>query len=439
MLRIRNTALICIGFIVLLTVAHFVILVPTASANDEVQKLKDEINERSNRLLQIEKEIAQFENDLKKVGAEKNTLQKAINQLELERKKVQADVQYTEQKIYATDLELSKLILEINDTEKDITTQKAAIAETIRSSYKTSNNSIIEVFLRHEHLSEFWGSLDAMLRIQNSISARVATLDSLKLALEEKRSETTDRRGALVDLKDQYTDQTSVLANNKAERAELLAATRNEEAEYQKLIKAKQAAREQINKEMRDYEAKLQFTLNPTTIPASGSAVFAWPLKNIVITQYFGGTEFAKRNAGVYGGRAYHPGVDFGAPRGTAIHAPLAGTVRATGNTDAVPGCWSWGKWTLIDHANGLSTLYAHQDTIAVSAGQRVATGEIIGYVGNTGFSTGPHLHFTVYAKDGVSVRAFNEIKTVTSCGSATTPVAATEAYLDPMNYLPAY
>jgi murein DD-endopeptidase MepM/ murein hydrolase activator NlpD len=158
-----------------------------------------------------------------------------------------------------------------------------------------------------------------------------------------------------------------------------------------------------------------------------------------VITQYFGGTEFAKRNASVYGGRAYHPGVDFGTPRGTPIYAPLAGTVRATGNTDAVPGCYSWGKWTLIDHANGLSTLYAHQDTISVTPGQRVATSEIIGYSGNTGYSTGPHLHFTVYAKDGVSVRAFNEIKTSTSCGSATTPVAATDAYLDPMNYLPPY
>jgi murein DD-endopeptidase MepM/ murein hydrolase activator NlpD len=414
-------------------------LYPTAVQANEVQKLKDEINERSNRLLQIEKEIAQFEADLKKVGAEKNTLQKAINQLELERKKVQADVRYTEQKIYATDLELSKLILEIKSTEADIMTQKAAIAETIRASYKANNQSIIEVLLEHEHLSEFWSSLDTMLHVQNSISERVASLDSLKLALDEKRGETTDRRGALVDLKDQYDDQSTVLANNRAERAELLAATRNEEAEYQKLIKAKQAAREQINKEMRDFEAKLQFTLNPTSIPASGSAVFAWPLKNIIITQYFGGTEFAKRNAGVYGGRAYHPGVDFGAPRGTAIYAPLAGTVRATGNTDAVPGCYSWGKWTLIDHANGLSTLYAHQDTISVTPGQRVATGEVIGYVGNTGFSTGPHLHFTVYAKEGVSVRQFNEIKTSTSCGAATTPVAATEAYLDPMNYLPPY
>lgn len=404
----------------------------------EIDQLKNEINSRSNRLLEIEKEIAQFEQELKKVGSEKNTLQKAISQLELERKKVQADIRYTEQKIGATDLELSKLILEIERTETDIAEHKDAIAETIRRSYKTTNDSLIEQMLRHKHLSEFWAILDTISRVRTSIAEKVTELSSLKLVLDEKRDATSEQRGALVDLRNQYDNQSSVLANNKAERAELLVATQNKETEYQKIIKAKQVAREQITKEMRDYEAKLQFTLNPTTIPSAGSAVFAWPLKNIIVTQYFGGTEFAARNASVYGGRAYHPGVDFGAPRGTAIYAPLAGTVRATGNTDAVPGCYSWGKWTLIDHANGLTTLYAHQDTIGVVAGQRVATGEVIGYVGNTGYSTGPHLHFTVYAKDGVSVRAFNEIKTVTSCGAATTPVAATEAYLDPMSYLPA-
>jgi murein DD-endopeptidase MepM/ murein hydrolase activator NlpD len=405
----------------------------------EVDKLKQEINERSQRLLDIEKEIAQFEADLKKVGAEKNTLQKAINQLTLERKKVQADIRFTEQKIQATDLELSKLILEIQSTEEDIESQKSAISEIIRRRYKTEKQTMVEVMLQHKHLSEFWSSLDTMMQVQSSMAEKVDELDSMKLALSEKRAQTEDRRGELIDLKDQYGDQNSVLANNQAERTQLLGATKNKESEYQALIKAKQSARELILKEMRDYEAKLQFILDPTTIPAAGTAVFAWPLKNVIITQYFGGTEFARRNAGVYGGRAYHPGVDFGAPRGTPIYAPLSGTVRATGNTDAVPGCWSWGKWTLIDHANGLSTLYAHQDTISVVPGQRVATGEIIGYIGNTGFSTGPHLHFTVYAKDGVNVRRFNEIKTSTSCGAATTPVAATEAYLDPMLYLPPY
>jgi murein DD-endopeptidase MepM/ murein hydrolase activator NlpD len=408
-------------------------------AQSEIEQLQGEIRDRNNRLSEIEKEIAKFESSLKEVGAEKKTLQGAIARLELERGKVVAEIKYTEQKINSTDLEINKLILEITRTEGDIEKNEAAIAETIRRLYKTDKVTMVEAMLQNEHLSEFWSTLQTLDRVRNSMNDRVGNLVALQKTLEEKRDETSERRGELVDLKNQYSDQSSVLANNKAERSELLVATKNEEANYQKLLKQKQSAREQIVKEMRDFEAKLTFILNPSTIPAAGARVFDWPLANVVITQYFGGTEFAKRNAGVYGGRAYHPGVDFGAPSGTQIKAPLAGTVRATGNTDAVSGCYSWGKWTLIDHANGLSTLYAHQSVQSVVAGQRIATGETVGYVGNTGYSTGPHLHFTVYATAGVSVRKFNEIKAVTSCGAATTPVAATEAYLDPMLYLPAY
>jgi len=128
--------------------------------------------------------------------------------------------------------------------------------------------------------------------------------------------------------------------------------------------------------------------------------------------------------------------MDLGAPVGTKIFAPLTGTVRNIGDTDVVPGCFSWGKWMLIDHPNGLSTMYAHLSQYAATPGQTVKTGDVIGYIGNTGFSTGPHLHFTVYVSEGVQVRQFNQYKSVTSCGSASSPFAAVEAYLDPLDYL---
>lgn len=403
----------------------------------EIKRLQEEITDRNSRLSEIEAEIALYQAELQKVGAEKNTLQKAINQLELERKKVQADLNYTQNRIGATDLEISKLNIEIEETETDIDRNERAIEEILRRLNETDNDTLIESLLRHDNLSEFWGEIETLQQVKNVMGDEVRSLVSLKILLEEKRTTSAEKRDSLVSLRDDYTNQQQVLVNNKAEKDELLSETKNKESNYQTLLAQKQAAREQIEQELRAFESQLQFILDPTSIPTPGTVVFDWPVENVIITQLFGGTEFAKRNAGVYGGRAYHPGVDFGVPRGTKIFAPLAGTVRATGNTDLVPGCYSWGKWTLIDHANGLSTLYAHQDVISVNPGQKVSTGDVIGYSGNTGYSTGPHLHFTVYAKSGVSVRQFNEIKTVTSCGPAKTPVAATDAYLDPMNYLP--
>lgn len=435
--RIYNIILLSI-LCVSLVAGSLYASMPIAEANSEVDALKDQIAERNDRLKDIEAEIKQFQSELQKVGAEKSTLQKAINQLELERKKVQADISYTQNKIGATDLEINKLTLEISDTEDGIELNRQAIKETLRTMHEMDDESLFEALLKHESLSEFWGEIDTLDQVRTVIADKVTSLVSQRQLLTGMRDTNTKKRTDLVELQEQYSDQNKVLVANTTEKAQLLSATQSEEAAYQKLLREKEAARDQLLKELRDFESKLQFILDPNSIPAKGSAVFNWPVENVIITQYFGGTEFAKQNASIYAGRPYHPGIDLGVPTGTKIYAPLAGTVRATGNTDAFPGCYSWGKWTLIDHANGLSTLYAHQSVISVTSGQQVKTGEVIGYSGNTGYSTGPHLHFTVYAKAGVTVRKFNEIKAITSCGAATTPVAATDAYIDPMNYLPA-
>ena len=102
-------------------------------------------------------------------------------------------------------------------------------------------------------------------------------------------------------------------------------------------------------------------------------------------------------------------------------------------NTDLVRGCYSYGKWIMLKHANGLSTLYAHLSLQSVSVGQQVATGQILGYSGNTGYTTGPHLHFTVYASSGVQI--LNRRSSV--CGATyTMPIADLKAYLNPLLYL---
>ena len=409
----------------------------------QVDQLKTEINSRNSRLAQIEKEIAAYQAALGKVGSEKKTLTGAIAQLELERKKISADLSYTENKIGFTDLEISKINIEVTNTESDIQKNKSGIGEILDRISERDQEPLMELLLRQQNLSQFWGEISTFEQVRSALNEQVTKLASLKQLLEGKRSEQKGHRDQLVNLKNQYSDQKQVLENTKSEKTQLLVQTKNKETSYQKILVEKRKASEQLTKELRDYESQLKFILDPNSVPKPGTAVFAWPLSKIIITQYFGGTEFAKRNAGVYAGRPYHPGVDFGATRGTKIYAPLAGTVRATGDTDLVAGCSSWGKWTLIDHRNGLTSLYAHQDTIVVSAGQSVQQGDVIGYTGNTGYSTGPHLHFTVYASrsaDGspaVSVRKFSEIKTTTNCGPATTPVAATGAYLDPMQYLP--
>ena len=407
----------------------------TVNAETEIERLQAEINDKNDRLSEIEKEIAKFESALLEVGAEKDTLQRAIDQLNLERQKVQSDIKYTQNRIDNTDLEIDKLNLEIVDTESDISRNEAAVAEIIRSLHLSDGESLVEVFLRHENLSEFWNEVESLETVKASMSARVHELLNLKDTLEGKRSDETDRRAELVSLHNQYTGQRAVLENNKREKDTLLSQTQNEEAAYQAQLTERQEAREQLLREVQDIESELQFILDPDSIPEKGTAVFAWPLTNVRITQYFGYTQFAL--SGAYNGNA-HNGIDLGAPTGTTLYAALSGIVRNIGNTDEVPGCYSWGKWILIDHPNGLSTLYSHLSHIGVVNGQKVNTGDVIGYVGNTGYSTGPHLHFTVYITDAVEVKRFSEFKSVTSCGAALSPFSAVDGYLNPLDYLPA-
>ena len=121
---------------------------------------------------------------------------------------------------------------------------------------------------------------------------------------------------------------------------------------------------------------------------------------------------------------------------GTPLLAAAAGTVIGTGNTDAACSGVSYGKWVLIRHTNGLTTLYAHLSVIQSSAGQKVAAGDKIGLSGNTGYSTGPHLHFTVYASDSVHIAGPTEYKSKV-CGTyLIMPLAPREGYLNPLSYL---
>lgn len=406
------------------------------SAQTEIDRLQSEIKERNSRLNEIEKEIAKYEEELKKVGAEKSTLQTAINQLELERKKVQADITYTENKIYSTDLTIDQLSFEISKTNGSIDKSVSAVAETLRRLAESDNDTLLEVFLRHTNLAAAWTELEDLETVRQKMRDNVAELSNLKNQLEEKKGEETNYKNELVSLKNQYAGHQSVLDSNKKEKDQLLTETKNEEAAYQKQLAEQKAAREKLLKEVQDIESQLQYILDPNSVPTKGTAVFRWPLDKIIITQYFGYTKFALQNQGVYKNNM-HNGIDLGVSTGTKIYAPLGGTVRAVGNTDLVPGCYSWGQWALVDHPNGLSTLYAHMSWTGVSNGQKLNTGDVIGYVGATGYATGPHLHFTVYASNAVQVKRFSEFKATTSCGAALSPFSAVEGYLNPLDYLP--
>ena len=124
-----------------------------------------------------------------------------------------------------------------------------------------------------------------------------------------------------------------------------------------------------------------------------------WPTDGGSISSNYGA-----RTGPIEGGYDWHPGIDIAVEFGTPIYAAAAGTVEQAG--------WNggYGRYVRINHGNGYETAYGHMSGIAVASGQQVIKGEIIGFVGSTGYSTGPHLHYEVLA-DGQTIDPFYVVK----------------------------
>ena len=301
----------------------------------------------------------------------------------------------------------------------------------IKNTNELEYQSLVEILLSNNNFTSIWNDVDNMMTVREKIRDKITELKQVKGELEDTRKGTLDAKNELLSLKSNLADQKKIVEQNTLEKKKLLAETKNSESSYQKLLKDRLAKKEAFEKEVRDYESKIKFILDPTKLPSAG--VLAWPLDYVYITQFFGKTEAGKR---LYA-NGTHNGVDFRAPVGTPLKAMSDGKVLGTGNTDLTCAGASFGKFVFIQYDNGLSSTYGHLSLIKVSAGQKISKGEIVGYSGNTGYSTGPHLHLSVYASSSVKM----ESRPSVACGghTYTMPIAPINGYLDPMYYLPTY
>ena len=397
---------------------------------DLVDDLKSKIEERNKVISELEKEIAKYQTQVEKTGAQAKTLKNAINTLELTRKKLSAEISVIQNKISSTSLTIRKLDSQIADATATIKRTLNGIAVTIRETDMEESNSFIETLLNYQKISTFLDKVESLENLSQGLKSALAEVQKAKKDLEVKNEVAQGKRRELQNLAGDLTDKKKVAEYNKAQTTKVLTDTKNKQSSYQKLLSERIARKNAFEQELLQYESELKFAIDPTSLPSAGSGVLKWPLAKVKITQEFGDTAFAR--SGAYKGQG-HNGIDFAAAVGTPIRAALGGEVKGVGDTDRVcPGA-SYGRWVLIEHPNGLSTLYAHFSVIKVVSGQHVDTGEIVGYAGETGYDTGPHLHFTVYATEGVRIMTR---KSTVCQGSYTMPIASLNAYLNPMSYL---
>lgn len=405
--------------------------VPTFSSAESIEELNNKIEAKNTDIAKLEAEIALYQQELLQLGKQTHSLNVSIKELDLTKKKLNADISVTQNKIDRKNLEIIELSLDINDKEGSISNNIEALSFEIRKINEFDQHQALAIILSEENFTNLWNDIDNMATISRKIRDNTNALRRVKSNLEDTREETRVAKTELESLKTRLADQKKIVEQNTREKQTLLSQTKNTESGYQKLLKLRLETKEALEKEIEEYESQIEYLLNPSLLPEAG--VLGWPLDNIYVTQQFGKTSASKR---LYASGS-HSGTDFRAAVGTPVYAVADGIVKGVGDTDKTCPYASFGKFVFIEHFNGLSTAYGHLSLWRVSEGQRVTRGQLIAYSGNTGHTTGPHLHLTVYAADAVKMTS----RPSSACAGKTytMPLAPRDAYLDPMYYLPKY
>ena len=307
---------------------------------------------------------------------------------------------------------------ELAATQRELRTERARLARLrarlaagrrqlaarLVAIYKADSPDLLTVVLSSRGFADLLENAAFMRRISRQ-DRRVLTF------VAEARDETKRREAALASLERRQAEAADAITEDHqalvAVRMQVERARRQSAAArsmQQRQLGAVRVSIDQLRGEVRALEAaqrrvseKLltaqQVGGGPAPVagpPSSGGGTLIWPVEGPITSPFCEVREWEE----------CHPGLDIAAPDGTPIRAAAAGTVSLLQSEAASGG---YGNFTCLQHAGGLSTCYAHQSGFATSAGATVEQGEVIGYVGDTGFSFGPHLHFEVRANGAVA------------------------------------
>ena len=381
-----------------------------------------EIQAEQNRL-QAEKEDLQSQlDDLRNQEAEKQAYQDTLQeQIQV----VQEQIDTTRQNIDDLNQSITELTMKLDASQAEIQDTIDEFKERLVALYTAGNISTLEILLDSNSLSEFTTRSEM---IENMTAHDQDLVDKLEAYVESTSAEREERQAQMDEvaelkksLENQQDELDTLYAENAAALEEIqgaegatenaLAANEEELAAYeqkmQEAIAAQKAAEEAALAAQQQQNSGSTASGGDSTSSGGGSASSdgsisyptggggvagfdpIWPLPGVTYI-----------SAG-YNGYPGHKGLDIAGPYGTPIVAAADGTVIEANSTDSWG--YSWGYYVLIYHNGTYTTRYAHMSSVAVSTGQYVTAGTVIGYEGATGNVTGPHLHFEVY-ENGVRV-----------------------------------
>nr|WP_297174729.1 M23 family metallopeptidase [uncultured Agathobaculum sp.] len=347
-----------------------------AAAVEDTASLRDQLSSLEQERAAVQQTIAELTKQADDVQATRDALQREI---ELTRQEIETVEQYIERLQEQIDIKTNELAA----AEEALTEKEDEFAQTVRTTYEQGEISYLEVLLNASSFSDLLSRMEIITSLMDYNQKVVEEYTAAKNDIEQKRDDLQGTQDEQRDYQENLNYKVADLAASEAEQAALQesieAYKAESEAEYDRLAAEMQDVSRQI-------AAMSAQSAAGGSVPM-GDGTLIWPTPSCTTVN----SVYGWRLHPIYGTMKFHAGEDIPASYGAEILAAASGTVVTAGWVSG------YGNYTVIDHGGGLMTAYGHQSSFAVSVGEVVTQGQVIGYVGSTGNSTGPHLHFEVY------------------------------------------
>jgi murein DD-endopeptidase MepM/ murein hydrolase activator NlpD len=391
-----------IGMGLAFVVAMIAIVKPLGATTIEDEKKKQE---------QMESELRDYESMLDDLEGLKADTEAYIVELDAQLNRLTTHMTELNNQVAAKQTQIDEMNTKLQQQEADIVVQYNAMKKRIQYMFENGNSYYLEMLLGSDSMADFLNRAEYMKEITDYDRKMLDKMKATKVEIENTKTTLEAEKQSLETMVAQVDAEKKSVDALVAGKQQQLLTTMNEidgaiseisemqaDIETQKQIIAEleeiERKRREEEERRRQEAEKLNQQLN---IPSYDGGMFMWPTPDSHrITSPYG-----YRTDPINGQTAFHNGVDVGAPTGTPIYAAYGGEVAWAYYSSSA------GNWIGIDHGDGLYTIYMHCSALLVSQGQQVSKGTLIGRVGSTGRSTGPHLHFSV-RKDGEYVDPYN-------------------------------
>ena len=398
-----------------------------AKSLDDLKKdyneLEKEIEANQKKLENIQNQQASNAEKMKLLSSQAEAISSQLDVLNSQLPVLNADIADYDREISALDKKIADAQSKIDKIDADIAATQEKISERLRATYMAGSSSWIEILLESDSISSLLLRIQLLASVTENdnklisklekqieeLNAAKAELDKDKKALEEKRSLLVEKKSELDSKNKTLSSKQSAYNANYRQISALMTSLDKSSAEYQQELQRQYRKRAAFERQI-DQLVSGGSQGGDNDYNDNGEMLWPVPYKNSYISAGYG--YYDPEGDGTY---TMHPAIDIvvrengvNVSYGKNIIAAQSGKVLVRGYSDV------GGNYITIDHGDGYRTYYGHCSKIIASAGQYVEKGEVIAYIGNTGYVTGPHVHFQVMqVKNGV-VNRLNPLNFVT-------------------------